>query len=246
MTINQKEQGRVLVGEGRVAKVYLQDGFAYKCFQSTHPIDWIKYEVKIQNEIVNKTKLPVIAYEYKEGSYEIKMPYICGKELTQRIIIDKYKHGLEDLITLQKQIFAYENLDLPHAHDVFLKTIENSRLDQKTKQIGLDALSSIERKNTLCHFDFHFSNIMFDGNKYYVIDWVNAKLGNPILDIARSYVILRQYAFRLSDQYFKAIARDLNIALSLFEKPIKLMAILRMLEMHDEKPDQRLIELIYS
>ena len=241
--INNK---RVLIGEGRVAKVYLEDGFAYKCFQSTYPVDWINYEVKVQNEIVNKTNLPVISYEYNEGLNEIKMPYICGKELTQRILVDKYKNGLDDLIALQKQIYEYEDLDLPHAHDVFFNRIENAKLDQKTKHMGLDALASIERKNTLCHLDFHFSNIMFDGSKYVIIDWVNAKLGNPILDIARSYVILRQYAFRLSDQYLKRMAQDLNLEVSLFDKPIKLMAILRMLELQDNELDQRLKELIYT
>jgi tRNA A-37 threonylcarbamoyl transferase component Bud32 len=243
MSIDNNE--RVLIGEGRVAKVYLQNGFAYKCFQQTYPINWIAYEVSIQKEIASKTKLPVLTYEYIDQSYEIKMPYIKGVELTDRMQKEKYKYGLEDLIALQKQVYHYENLQLPHAHDVFLDTLMKSNVDDLTKNIGVVALETIERKNTLCHFDFHFSNIMYDRLNYFIIDWVNAKLGNPILDIARTYVLLRQYAFRISNKYLKSIAKDLSIELASFKNAIKLMAVLRMIEMHKESPDQRLLDLIY-
>jgi tRNA A-37 threonylcarbamoyl transferase component Bud32 len=235
---------RELIGEGRIAKVYLEDGYAYKCFKQTHPIDWITYEVNIQNEVAKKTKLPVLSYTFTDNPYEIKMPYINGIELTDRMRKHKYKSGVEDLIDLQKQVFAYENLNLPHAHDVFKHTLETAHLDEKLRHIGLEALASIERKNVLCHLDFHFSNIMFDGKKYFIIDWVNAKLGNSVLDIARTYVILVQYAYRLSGKYLKMIAKDLKMSLDSFEKPIKLMAILRMLEMSDEETSQRLLDLI--
>src|SRR5690554_1929081 len=244
MNINNKQ--RILIGEGKVAKVYLQERFAYKCFQPSYPVDWIAYEVNIQHEIVSKTKLPVLTYAYVEQSHEIKMPYIRGVELTHLIQKEKYKNGLEDLITLQKQVYQYEGLQLPQAHDVFLETLMKSNLDDQTKRIGVTALESIDRKNTLCHFDFHFSNIMFDRTNYYIIDWVNAKLGNPILDIARTYVIMRQYAFRISDKYLKTIAKELNIERIAFNQAIKVMAILRILEIHEEPSKQRLLDLIYT
>ena len=246
MTFKQTNDKGILIGEGRVAKVYLKDGYAYKCFQPSHPLEWINYEVNIQNEVATKTKLPVVSYDYIEGSYDIKMPYIQGVELTYRIQKEKYKHGLEDLIFLQKQIYNYNNLSLPNAHDVFLDTLEKANIDKDMKNIGLYALKSIERKDVLCHFDFHFSNIMFDGENYFIIDWVNAKLANPILDIARTYVILRQYVYRMSDKYLRLIAKELNIPITSFEHPIKLMAILRIIEMQEEVPNQRLLDLIYS
>ena len=242
----ETDSKRVFIGEGRVAKVYLQDGFAYKCYPASYPIDWIAYEVDVQSEIVSKTELPILQYDYTTQSSEIKMPYVQGIELTYRIQKEKYKNGLIDLIALQLQVYKYKELKLPQAHDVFLETLLTSNLDELTKGIGVSALESIERKNTLCHFDLHFSNILFDRHNYIIIDWVNAKLGNPVLDIARTYVILRQYAYRLSDKYMKSITQALNIVSEELKHAVKLMAILRLLEMNENPPHQRLLDLIYS
>lgn len=242
MNNNQK----VLIGQGKVSKVYLIEGAAYKCFPASYPLSWIKYEVKIQNEIVSKTKLPILSYEYVNNSREIKMPYIKGVDLTYRVRVEKYKTGLEDLIGLQKQVYEYQNIDLLQAHDVFFETLNKSNLDDSIKKIGIDALNEVDIKNNLCHFDLHFSNIMYDHNNYLIIDWANAKLGNPILDIARTYVILRQYAFRLSDKYLKMISKELDIKLIAFAQAIKAMAVLRLIEMSDDEPKQRILDLIYN
>ena len=97
---------------------------------------------------------------------------------------------------------------------------------------------------SLSHFDLHFSNIMYDRYNYFIIDWANAKLGNPILDIARTYVVLRQYAFRLSDKYLKMISKELSIELISLTQAIKAMAVLRLIEMSDDGPKQRILDLI--
>ena len=97
---------------------------------------------------------------------------------------------------------------------------------------------------SLSHFDLHFSNIMYDRYNYFIIDWANAKLGNPILDIARTYVVLRQYAFRLSDKYLKMISKELDIELISLTQAIKAMAVLRLIEMSDDGPKQRILDLI--
>ena len=84
---------QVLIGQGKVSKVYLIEGAAYKYFPTSYPLSWIKYEVTIQNEIVSKTKLPILSYDYVNNSREIKMPYIKGVNLTYRIRVEKYKTG---------------------------------------------------------------------------------------------------------------------------------------------------------
>lgn len=219
-----------LIGQGRTANVYLYNGEAYKEYAEDHPVEWIKYEVGIQNEVAKKTNLPVFEYTFTSNPHVIKMPYINGCELTYRMRKEKYKNGVEDLVNLQMEIYKYSKLDIPSAFEVYAARINKSKLEDDIKQKALKSLSMIEVKEVLCHLDFHFSNIMYDGNKYYIIDWTNAKLGNPIMDIARTYIIIRQYAFRLSGKYLKLIAKKMKIKIEEIKKAIPLMAALRLLE----------------
>ena len=70
--VSMNNNEKVLIGQGKVSKVYLIEGAAYKCFPTSYPLSWIKYEVTIQNEIVSKTKLPILSYDYVNNSREIK------------------------------------------------------------------------------------------------------------------------------------------------------------------------------
>jgi aminoglycoside phosphotransferase (APT) family kinase protein len=48
------------------------------------------------------------------------------------------------------------------------------------------------RKNRLLHLDYHPLNVMADGGQISgVLDWVNARAGDPRADFARTYAILR-------------------------------------------------------
>ncbi|MBU1142125.1 MAG: aminoglycoside phosphotransferase family protein [Firmicutes bacterium] len=225
---------REVIGKGKTAKVYLDNGIAYKVFRDAHPMNWIEYEVQIQNEIFEHTSLPVLPYKLNPLKREIEMPYVQGIELTKRIRNEKYKEGLEDFIRLQLDIYSYKNLNLPNAHQVFIQHFENHKISSDYKSIGLKYLSEIPFQPVLCHFDLHFSNILYDGN-YTIIDWVNAKLANPILDVARSFVILRQYAFRLSSKYLKIMMRKMQFSEVEMKKAIVVMAILRIIEIEQSE-----------
>src|SRR5690554_5842893 len=157
MDNNQK----VLIGQGKVSKVSFIEGAAYKYFPTSYPLSWIKYEVTIQNEIVSKTKLPILSYDYGNDSREIKMPYIKGVDLAYRIRVEKYKTGLEDLIGLQKQVYEYQNLNLLQAHDVFFETLKKQKQDESIKKIGIDALNEVDKKIIFGIFDLLFSNKMY-------------------------------------------------------------------------------------
>lgn len=235
---------RKLIGKGRISEVYLDNGYAYKTFPNNYPPSWIEYEVSIQNEIYDNTKLPVIQHEFLYDKKEIKMKYINGIELAERIKNQKYKNGLEDLIKLQKKVYEYKSLNLPNAHDSFERRIINSSLEEKIKEIALKSLRQIEKQNFLCHFDLHFSNLMYDGTEYYIIDWINAKLANPILDIAHTFIILKQYVSRYANKYLKMIAKEMNLKESDILKAVPIMASLRLLDGDINDFNKKLIQMI--
>lgn len=235
---------RQLIGTGRISKVYSDGIYAYKTFKKDYPESWIAYEVKIHQEIKKKTNLPVLNYDYLKDSKEIKMDVIHGITLADRMRKDKYKQGLEDLMELQKTIYRFHDLDLPDGYDVFEKDILSSDEDQELKDIALDALSQIERKYELCHLDFHFENILYDGHHYVIIDWVNAKLCHKALDVARSYLIFKQYVQRKANLYLQKMMKDCDIEKKAIDLSIPVMAIIRLKEIGNSPFRRVLIDMI--
>ena len=237
---------RKIIGEGRIAKILSDDKFAYKTYPKDFPTSWIQYEVDVQNEIYHHTKLDLLKFDFNEDLREVKMDLISGVTLTDRIRKLKYKNGLEDMIKLQVKTYAYNDLELPSSYDDFYKQILDSDLKAEIKHKAIESLSSIEPLNKLCHFDFHLENIMFDGHKYIIIDWVNAKLGNPVMDIARSFIIFKQYAKRFANKYVKMITKEMKIEIDKVYHAIPIMAALRMLENNDEAFNVELEQMIVN
>ena len=103
-------------------------------------------------------------------------------------------------------------------------------------------LASIEKGHQLCHFDLHFENILYDKENHFIIDRTNAKEAKPVLDVARSYVILRQYAYRMSQTYLRKV-KGLYNPLEL-EKAIYVMAFDRFVETGYDQSIESITQLI--
>lgn len=217
------------IGVGKRAVVYFYDGFAYKVYKPPYPTEWVQYEIETQQKLC-KTSLPVVRYFKTEDPYIIKMDYLEGITLGERIKTQRYKQGVEDLIRLQKEIHSAENTALPKITERFFTRLEKVNFDDTHKALAIKCLKEIEDKNHLCHLDFHFNNIMFSNDQYYIIDWVDAGVCNPILDFARTYVILYEYANRMSQKYLSFIKKDKSIETKNIDKAIYLMALLRTAE----------------
>jgi uncharacterized protein (TIGR02172 family) len=54
----------------------------------------------------------------------------------------------------------------------------------------LAALQYLPDGDRLCHGDFHPANILLSGRGKIIIDWVDATLGNPLADVARTSVLV--------------------------------------------------------
>lgn len=225
---------RVQIGAGRMAKVYLWQGFAYKCFESDYPDAWIEYEVKVQNTI-SQSGLPTVNYYASELPKSIKMDYIEGISLADRILKDKHKNGIEDLICLIDRVHAVKAFDLPDLNSFLIREIGKVEFDEKIKAEAIRYVSELPEGDTLCHLDFHYLNILFSKDQYYIIDWINAKRGNPIFDFARSYVILHEHVFRMSKKFLTQIKKIRHYEDSDFNKVILVMAVHRLSETDSDR-----------
>lgn len=223
-----------LIGEGKMAKVYLCDGFAYKCFRKDYPRDWIEYEKSVQDKIC-KTDLPVVHYYDSEYPNSIKMDYIDGVTLVDRMRA-KYPDGITDMISNFPQIHRIKGLDLPRLKSYVADEINKlADSDALIKENALSLLDELPDGDCLCHCDYHFLNLMYSREKYYIIDWISAKCGNPLFDCARTYVIAYEFAYRLSPKVRKGLINLYDFDEGEFDKAVYTMAVHRLTEYDDRK-----------
>ncbi|ABX41625.1 aminoglycoside phosphotransferase family protein [Lachnoclostridium phytofermentans] len=82
--------------------------------------------------------------------------------------------------------------ELPSQNEFLKKRILELKdtLGEKATLSLLNLLDDIPNDFKLCHGDYQPLNIIGEANEYIVIDWNGACIGNPILDVAWSYMTL--------------------------------------------------------
>jgi hypothetical protein len=70
------------------------------------------------------------------------------------------------------------------------KIREAKGLDLNLKDAAIRALAQMPRDDRLCHRDFHPGNVIMAKGGPVVVDWIDATVGNPLADVARSSVIM--------------------------------------------------------
>jgi hypothetical protein len=235
-----------LVGQGKIAKIVSDGVFAYKVFPTWVPLAYIKNEVDILKEIKSKTRLNIVECDLLKDEHALKMTLISGKTLANKMRKEKFQEGVETLIQCQTQCYQYHDLKLEDAFQNFEMQINTSQLETNIKIKALESLHSIPRQQVLCHFDIHFDNIMMEDDRWIIIDWANAKLGHPAMDIARTYIIMLQYVKRKANIYLRGICKEMNFKVEDVMKAVPLMATLRLLEKDASTFHDQLNQLIFN
>ena len=96
----------------------------------------------------------------------------------------------------------------------------------------------------LCHGDFHPLNILFDGSKYWIIDWVDTTAGSPLADACRTYLIFKQYMSRSAGVYLKAFCKEAKAKQDDVLVWFPIIAAARLYENMDDKSKAWLINSI--
>ena len=233
----------IKIGEGMTANVYSDGEYAYKKFKEGYSLENMKFEVFVQNEVYKNTNLNVA--EYKIVDDMIRMTLLDGKNLADRIINDNYVQGLQEFVELQYEIFKYKDLNLADSYQTFKNQIQESHIEESLKTKALEPIDRIEKKYNLCHFDFHPENVVYHDDVPYIIDWTNAKLGNPAMDIASTYIIFRLYAPQFAKLYLDTMtARGYKISEILQSIPV--MAFIRLRETSEKEPAEALVKFIHG
>jgi hypothetical protein len=80
-------------------------------------------------------------------------------------------------------------------------------LDISRKQELLNEILDMPDGDRLCHGDFHPENILGDISNPVIIDWLDARRGDPAADVCRSYVLLTLHAAEFATAYLDAYCR---------------------------------------
>lgn len=224
---------RKVIGKGRQATVYLWEGFAYKVYPESYPLQSIAFEMRIQRQI-SQTALPVVKYYETDRPRIIRMDHIAGMTLSEKILSGRCASGMEDLLCLQRQIHRIDDVDLPYIDKDLEKEILGMDCAEKQKAKAMESLSWLGQADSLCHLDFHPSNILWRKDGYTVIDWVNARRGRPVYDFARTYVILFEVSCELAKRYMRLLEESGEDRAAL-DKAIYVMALWRSKEVSSHK-----------
>lgn len=239
---------RMEIGAGMAAKVYSWNGYAYKCFKEGYPEEWVDYEYNQQNEIC-KSKLPVPRYYASEFPGTIKMELLSGNSMLERMEAMGTDIVMKDFMACFLQIHNVKGLNLPRVSEYIYNQIEEAPVTNKQKMYAkkcfMDVETNLLEEEVLCHMDYHFLNVMYEGDAVRIIDWMNAKNGKPIWDYARTYVLYYENIAEIVDRYKEEVMALEGYAEEAFCKAVYTSAIIRLNE-NDTKQVRKLIDVIES
>ena len=199
--------------------IYRNGNKAIKIYASKTPYDYVVVKARIHSLVYN-AGLPVPAIygvqNIDEDKIALEMAYIEIKPFIYEGISEgEHEKSLNIMANLQCMINAV-NADcfgLPK----FSKHIESEIkrtpfLSEQIKDKTLDLLSRLDTEKTnLCHGDLHPSNILFDGDKYWVIDWDDASMGDPAADACMTYFYEKRFAPHFADIYLRSYCKNSNV-----------------------------------
>jgi len=202
-----------IVGQGATSKIYRDGDTAVKVYESAS-LGQVENEAARQRFAFD-AGLPVPAVfgvrKLEGNAVALDMAYIDGQPL-MRLGMDKEerKAAVLSLVKLQRKVHAVNANGQPKQTELLAWKIRHTGyLDAPRVDRLLLLLNRLDTGGTnLCHGDFHPLNILNDGGKHWLIDWVDATAGNTLADACRTYVIFKQFITRMSGVYLRAFCDE--------------------------------------
>lgn len=183
------------LAQGRTAEIYAWgDGQVLKLFRDWAPPDLVSYEAGVARSVQN-LGLPVPAVgEIVEldGRRGLVYERLAGKSLLQNLLARPWTllRAAHLLAELHTKIHLLRAPGLPSQRLALEAKIQFAQpLSPELRQAALQVLSRLPDSDRLCHGDFHPGNVLLTPSGPRVIDWVDATSGNPLADVARTYVL---------------------------------------------------------
>jgi aminoglycoside phosphotransferase len=122
----------------------------------------------------------------------IRREWVEGKTLAETMARDKKNlmRYLKEFVAIQCEIFSKTSERMGNLSDKLDKQISASPLPKETRYDLHMKLQSLPRGKALCHGDFNPTNVIITPKgDWRVIDWSHVRLGDPLADVARTYLL---------------------------------------------------------
>ena len=181
---------------GFTAEVYAwKDGQVLKLFNQGISRDTVESEARLAR-IVHTTGLPVPAVGgivEIESRFGLEYERVDGITMLQAFMSTPWRFPLlaRQLGELQAQMHTHSVPELPSQRERLERKIKRAELlPEDVRQAALHALELLPEDDKLCHGDFHPNNIILTSRGPVIIDWIDASQGCPIMDVARSTLLM--------------------------------------------------------
>ena len=206
------KQGSVLLE--RTDKVVTRDkNTVLKIFGPSYKVS------AILNEAMNEaraaeTGLPVakvIEVLKLRDHWCIRREWVEGKTLADVMAADKKNlmKYLREFVAIQCEIFSKTSERMGNLADKLDKQISASPLPKETRYDLHMKLQSFARGKALCHGDFNPTNVIITPKgEWRVIDWSHVRLGDPLADVARTYLLFWLAGYVAAAEKYMTLACD--------------------------------------
>jgi len=184
---------------GRTAEIYpWKEDQVLKLFKDWFSADGAKYEAQIARS-VHTSGLPVPAVgEVVEINGRLGLIYerVEGPSMLEYLLTKPWTFNREARVLAELHADMHSSNILPELPSQRQRLGDKIRsatvLPPDLREAGLRSLSQMPDGSQLCHGDFHPGNILIAARGPIIIDWIDATLGNPLADVARTWVILSE------------------------------------------------------
>lgn len=192
-------QNLVKIASGFTADVFMLDNTkVLKLYFEGWDMNYIKNEFHVDSLIQSYSIKTPITYEMITVGNRTGIIFQKLKNITMKDKINNDKKNSFAYAKTLAQVHYKVNsvIDskngLTEQKDAYIKVIETrSTLNNNQKNKLIQLLNSLPDGNKICHGDFHPYNLLYEDDDIYIIDWVGALRGNPLADVAGSYLIIK-------------------------------------------------------
>jgi aminoglycoside phosphotransferase (APT) family kinase protein len=187
-----------LIARGRTAEIYeWQPGWVLKLFYEWVDLESVEYEARL-SRLIHASGLPVPAVgEIVRLNDRLGLPYqkVEGISMWPTAFSKApwkiFRYARQ---TAQLHAIIHNNsieIEIPRQRQRLINKIQHAvALPARLRSKALAELADMPDGAGLCHGDFHPANILVNGENAVVIDWIDATLGNPLADVARTTILL--------------------------------------------------------
>ena len=136
-----------------------------------------------------------VVHDAETGRVGLVMSRVQGVPLVNAIIAKPWRMGWasREFASAMCQLHSCVAVaGFDHQHEWLASNIEGAQLlDTEWRARMLRRLRALPSGDRLCHGDFHPGNLLLGAGRTTLIDWPNALIGNPVGDLARSWLLMR-------------------------------------------------------